>query len=453
MNNSTQFWDDLLHYMQKGEVIPILGQDLLTVEYAGRSVNAYRLLAELLAKELQIPENRLPPNFTLSQVVAAYPRFLAKRKEIYWLIHAIFQSLQVQIPDSLRLLAGIPAFQLFVTTTFDPWMEAALAERHRDSGHHPRSIAYSGGTKVEDLEVGQLGLTEPIVYQLFGRICPHPYYAVTEEDLLEFLHKLQARPPKYLCDILAERHLLFIGNAFSDWLARFFVRTVRGKPFSQQGTEVFFVDNELRQSESLQSFFQGFCWESNILPENTPVDFVNSLHEVWFQRYSSPQPDPRPPDRTEDDQASHSLFISYNHADQEPVLRLEDKLRQAGFNCWVDWRSEDLQAGEEYERKIERKIRKCTLFVPILSHGAEHRLEGYFRREWSLALRRLPDFTGADRPFLFPVVVDDLQLDVCRNIPEEFKRVQVLQAPKGVLPDNGVTRLREIIRELVRRET
>jgi hypothetical protein len=32
------FWDDLLLYLEQRQVIPIIGQDLLTVEIDGRSV-------------------------------------------------------------------------------------------------------------------------------------------------------------------------------------------------------------------------------------------------------------------------------------------------------------------------------------------------------------------------------------------------------------------------------
>ena len=53
MNIDNLFWDDLLLYLEQKQVIPIIGQDLLTVEIEGRSVNAYRLMAERFAEELK----------------------------------------------------------------------------------------------------------------------------------------------------------------------------------------------------------------------------------------------------------------------------------------------------------------------------------------------------------------------------------------------------------------
>jgi hypothetical protein len=40
MNLNDLFWDDLLLYLEQKQVIPIIGQDLLSVEVEGRSVNA-----------------------------------------------------------------------------------------------------------------------------------------------------------------------------------------------------------------------------------------------------------------------------------------------------------------------------------------------------------------------------------------------------------------------------
>lgn len=56
MTAGLQFWNELLLYMEQRLVIPIIGQDLLTVEYEGRTTNAYRLLAEKLAEGLGIGE-------------------------------------------------------------------------------------------------------------------------------------------------------------------------------------------------------------------------------------------------------------------------------------------------------------------------------------------------------------------------------------------------------------
>jgi hypothetical protein len=242
-------------------------------------------MAERLAADLKVSLELLRPDFTLSQVIAAHPRFREKRSLIYSQTRATFDRLPVSVPEPLRHLARIPAFRVFVTTTFDPWMERALVEERFGGNPRPLSIGYSPG-EAPDLTSEHLASQEAIVFQLFGRVSAAPQYGVTEEDLLEYIHRLQARPPKNLCDALRDHHLLFIGNAFSDWLARFFVRTARGERLSApHGKEVFIVDDELRRSSAMTSFFQGFCWETNILAENTPVEFVRLLQDKWFARH------------------------------------------------------------------------------------------------------------------------------------------------------------------------
>jgi hypothetical protein len=66
IDSENLFWDDLLLYLDQRQVIPIIGQDLLAVEFEGRHVNAYRLIAERFAHDLKISTESLPQDFTSS---------------------------------------------------------------------------------------------------------------------------------------------------------------------------------------------------------------------------------------------------------------------------------------------------------------------------------------------------------------------------------------------------
>src|SRR6478736_3611424 len=66
--------------------------------------------------------------------------------------------------------------------------------------------------------------------------------------------------------------------------------------------------------------------------------------------------------------------------------------------------------------------RRCGLFVPIVSATTQARSEGYFRREWKLAVDRTNDM-AAGRTFLLPLVIDDTREDEAL-VPDEFMRVQ-----------------------------
>ena len=58
--------------------------------------------------------------------------------------------------------------------------------------------------------------------------------------------------------------------------------------------------------------------------------------------------------------------------------------------------------------------------MPLISETTESRADAFFRKEWAWAVDRLPYFTGSDREFLFPVVLDKLSFSQAK-IPEEFK--------------------------------
>ena len=49
---------------------------------------------------------------------------------------------------------------------------------------------------------------------------------------------------------------------------------------------------------------------------------------------------------------------------------------------------ERLESGDDYDRKIQRNIARCSYFIPVVSATTQRRHEGYFRREWSYAIDR-----------------------------------------------------------------
>jgi hypothetical protein len=63
----------------------------------------------------------------------------------------------------------------------------------------------------------------------------------------------------------------------------------------------------------------------------------------------------------------------------------------------------------------------CVLFIPILSANTQARAEGYFRREWKLAVDRTYDMS--DRvAFLVPIAIDDTR-DQDADVPDRFRDI------------------------------
>ena len=94
---------------------------------------------------------------------------------------------------------------------------------------------------------------------------------------------------------------------------------------------------------------------------------------------------------------------------------------------WYD--ESELGGGELWDQKIRRQIRECDYFMPLISAQTEARHEGYFRREWRLAVERTLDMAD-DHPFLLPILIDDTSQSGAR-VPEKFFSIQWLKVPAG----------------------
>ena len=115
-----------------------------------------------------------------------------------------------------------------------------------------------------------------------------------------------------------------------------------------------------------------------------------------------------------------AVFLSYASQDADAARRICDGLRAAGIEVWLD--QSELRGGDAWDRRIRDQIRHCALFIPVISGHSEARLEGYFRREWNLAVDRTRDIAD-EMAFLLPVVIDDTpEQGAC--VPERFHEVQ-----------------------------
>jgi TolB-like protein len=136
-----------------------------------------------------------------------------------------------------------------------------------------------------------------------------------------------------------------------------------------------------------------------------------------------------------------AVFLSYASQDAEAAQQVCTALRAAGVEVWFD-RSE-LRGGDAWDRQIHERIRDCRLFVAIISAHTEARDEGYFRREWRLAVERTHDM-AEHKAFLVPVAIDDTP-ELEAAVPEKFRQVQWTRLPVGNTPLAFVERIRQML--------
>jgi TIR domain len=129
-----------------------------------------------------------------------------------------------------------------------------------------------------------------------------------------------------------------------------------------------------------------------------------------------------------------AVFLSYASQDADAAQHLCEALRNADVEVWFD--QSELRGGDTWDASIRRQIKACYLFVPMISANTQSREEGYFRREWKLAVDRTNDMAGG-RAFLLPVVTDGTS-DSEALVPEKFREVQWTRLPAGANTDSFV---------------
>lgn len=445
-----RFWNILLNIISKGNVVPIIGEELLKLpNYKDKKL--YHVLAERYA---ELSNYKLDPSrpADLSATIRSHPEFRDNPHDIYQELAEEYEYLKPGIPEPLQALAKIRHFNLFISTTFDNLLEQAINEERFGGRRLTEIIAYSPKNTPSDKEISEkLNSSNPVIFQIFGNYKNPLEFALTEGDIVEYMHSLQSTeycPRRIFCE-LHERPLLMLGNSFSNWLARFFLRMTRKTPLDyREVPKQYFADAEVNSDPLLKFFLRNFTTNTELIDNIDPIQFISELVEKWQERFKG-QKVPIVSEARECAKAmpKNAVFISYCSSDvngcvsrdTQAAIAIRDALEASGVNVWLD--KDWLQGGDEYERKINRYIKTCSLFLPIISKTTESRDSGFFRKEWAWALNRLPDFTGSDRQFLFPVVIDDLDLYQAK-IPDEFRNTQFTVLPNGLPDTNFVNRAR-----------
>lgn len=442
-------WEDLLSFIEERRVIPIVGPELLMVA----TDRGPRLLldwaAEKLAARLNVDTSSLPERYSLNDVVCWFLASRGRREEAYVRLRSILKDAAFEPPLALRQLAAITDFDLFVTTTCDGLLESAL-NRERFGGMPSTEVLSYAPNRVIDLPAERARLTRPLVYHLFGRVSASPTYVISDEDLLEYICALQNEnlAPEKLFHELEHNHLLFIGSSFSNWLARLFLRmTKRHRLSDPRDVGEVLADGHSGDDSPLLSFLQQVSVRTRIYAG--AERFVEELHGRWQRRHRAPStaaPAPArflPPAREMPDNA---VFISYAREDLPAVQQIKAGLEAAGITTWFD--IDRLEVGDDYDRKIQRNIARCSYFIPVISSNTEGRLEGYFRREWSYALDRARNMADGAL-FVLPVSLQELDAGEA-HVPERFKALHFTRLPGGEVTPEFAERLAGLLQAQTR---
>jgi hypothetical protein len=438
-------WDDLLSFVEERRVIPIVGPELLQVATEGGPRLLYEWAAQRLAARLNVNTEDLPQPCTLNDVVCDFLAARGRREEAYVRLRSILREAHFEPPLALRRLAAITDFDLFVSTTCDSLLETAV-NLERFAGAASTEVLSYSPNRVVDLPAQRDSLARPVVYHLFGKLSASPTYVICDEDLIELICALQNEHlmPERLFHELEHNHLLFIGSSFTDWLARLFLRIAKRQRLSDpRDVGEVLADDHSSRDAALVSFLQQVSVRTRVYAG--AERFVEELYGRWQARNkraarSSGEPGRFiPPAREMPDNA---VFISYAREDLAAVRQIKAGLEAAGITTWFDM--ERLEAGDDYDRKIQRNITRCSYFIPVISAGTQRRLEAYFRREWSYALDRARNMADGAL-FILPVIIDDTSPQAAR-VPDRFQALHFTHLPGGEVSGQLIERLKDLQR-------
>jgi hypothetical protein len=439
-------WDDLLNFIEEKRVIPIIGPELLKVETETGPRLLYDWLAEKLAVKLGVDAAQLPQPYTLNDVVCWFLSSRGRREEAYTRLRSILRETNFTPPLALRQLAQITDFDLIVTTTFDSLMEQAINDERFQGAQSTEVIAYAPN-RVADLPAEREKLSRPVLYHLLGRLSASPTYVISDEDTLEYFCALQSEhlTPEKLFHELEHNHLLLIGSNFSNWLARLFLRMAKRRRLSdpREVGEVL-ADSSTGNDERLMAFLQQVSVRTRVF--SGAEAFVDELHRRWMARHKPADIIPLggtvpqrflPPEKEMPDNA---VFISYAREDFAAVQRLKGGLDAAGIRTWFDM--DRLEGGDDFARKIQRNVSRCSYFIPVVSGTTQRRVEGWFRREWNWAVDRTQGMAhGA--AFILPVCIDQTT-ETGALVPDAFMKSHWTRLPGGEATPEFAARLKSL---------
>ena len=184
ISESPIFWEILIQLIEEGQVIPVVGSDLLTVSEGADQKLLYPYLAEKLALSLGVSPEKLPAGEELNEVACRYITGGNRIEDIYPALKTITSRCEatLAIPAPLLKLADIRPLRLFVTTSFDSLLARAL-NHVRFGGHDVTRVLAHSPAELQDLPrdltgPGELAAADsPIVYHLMGKVSATPAYA------------------------------------------------------------------------------------------------------------------------------------------------------------------------------------------------------------------------------------------------------------------------------------
>lgn len=417
-------WETFIHNLIAGQIVPVIGNDLILVEdEKGKSVPLYSYIAGELIRDLKAEDQ----SQGIGELALAYPNENIMLTTIAHLKQINEDRFNL---DSLKKLVEITDFKFFVTTTPDDFLVETLRRSRNLKTTNQLRVINLSPDQLSDLPPSNNEVEEPqvTVFNLFGSFGNLNFPpAFDEEEMLEhfiLLYENHKKPNmvKYFMEQVTNKILLFIGCDFPDWFMRFIIRIVTTQRYIKRRSD-YIVWDKIDKFQKLNRFLNHF--NKNIIIKEESYNkgnvylFIKELHAKWLEVAKN-----KPP------QYEGTVFLSYNNPDREKAESLKKLLSMKGIrHVWFD--IDDMKIGKHQE-EIEEEIKKCKIFIPLISNNSLTNTNSYVRTvEWrSIEGRVKADKYYGKKSFeLVPIIIDDTDKKDER-IPEFMKEYASWKFPQ-----------------------
>lgn len=418
INKDEKNWNILFEQIVKGNVIPVIGPEL--VHIGAKTSNQF--LIDAFGSLCGIEEGEMT---SFSQLVYDKRYKNSDLGDIHDLLNLNINNpgnmdYFNNIEDNALLyrLISIPYFPFVITTTIEPIVENMMRRIH---GEKLRVLSFRNDAGRNDDIINGSETKIPTLYYMFGKADGKSgSFVVTDTDLLRFSQSWllpndcsSRAKPSVLSSVFAKRYLLVVGYNYQDWLFRFFWYAMKNDSF---GAEKSGMLAQSYEDQELIDFLTRANTFTQIEPDmNRFVDkLCNGIAAVRIPGQELQSFNRVPEEGTD-------VFISYSRGDSLLVEELYRILTAKGLNVWYDHHS--LQKGLDFMAQIENAIKHSTFFVPVLTHTIIQQAdkEHPYRKEWQCAVNHIQLVGGI--PYCFPFYEENLNLDdIVAAIPQDLKR-------------------------------
>ena len=449
-------WDKLINLIAEGNVVPVVGPELLLVDDPAGPRSLYDVWGQTLGEQAGLappPGTTAPPLYSVTNQLSQ----TQNGSDLAYDIDEVIRRRPWPVPGSLRQLAGIGRFPLLITTTVDHLLKQAFDEARPGKPSNVQQVFFTPrGVKSRiDLPENFGFGGSRCLFHLFGATASvEGAFAKTEDDLIEFSWSLldQQYAPERLYDYLKQKTVLLLGCNFPDWLGRFFLHALSAGRHDA-ALNIYYVS--ARSEPGLDAYLRRR--RAKIIPPGSPPAFLEELHRRWlaagYGAEADEEPAPEPAatgtPATAESFKRGAVFLSYCKEDRDAVAGVRAQLEAANVDTWMD--ESALEPGDEFQRVIHENIRNASFFLAVISRSLDNpdKPSRFIWREWKwaedISLERRKD----DR-FLQPLVIDATPPGAAYIDPPFRDLHWTIRGQDGRLSDDFVTFLGQGIRRFRR---